>query len=123
MGSKHRLTSASNHGPALTLSANLKRLIGQHKEEMLQCSGLDWDRVQSTTYLYEFDRVVQTVSWGYPTEEAYYRDSSSSDAVLAIRIPFLAISAADDPVGAMPLLFLSGLELELYWLTRTDCRE
>ena len=41
---------------------------------------------------------TRTVTWGYPTENAYYRDASSSDAVLAIRIPFLAISALDDPV-------------------------
>lgn len=45
----------------------------------------------------------RTVSWGYPTENAYYRDASSSDAVLAIRIPFLALSALDDPVRP-PLL-------------------
>lgn len=41
---------------------------------------------------------ARTVSWGYPTETAYYRDASSSDSVLAIRIPYLAIQAADDPV-------------------------
>lgn len=43
------------------------------------------------------------MTWGYPTENAYYRDASSSDAVLAIRIPFLAISALDDPVSNLPL--------------------
>ncbi len=37
-------------------------------------------------------------AWGYPTEEAYYRDASSSDALLNIRIPFLAVQAKDDPV-------------------------
>jgi predicted alpha/beta-fold hydrolase len=30
---------------------------------------------------------------------AYYRDASSVDAINAIRIPFLAIQATDDPVG------------------------
>ncbi len=43
--------------------------------------------------------LLRTVTWGYPTENAYYRDASSSDAVLGIRVPFLAISALDDPVG------------------------
>jgi predicted alpha/beta-fold hydrolase len=47
----------------------------------------------------DFDR-RRTVTWGYPTENAYYRDASSADAVLAVRIPFLAISALDDPVGS-----------------------
>lgn len=38
-------------------------------------------------------------SWGYPTEDAYYRDASSTDSVVAIRIPFLAVQAKDDPVS------------------------
>ena len=46
-------------------------------------------------------RVVQCPTWGYPTEGAYYRDASSVDAVTAIRIPFLGISAEDDPVGRL----------------------
>lgn len=44
-------------------------------------------------------RVVQCPSWGYPTEGAYYRDASSVDSLLAIRVPFLAINAEDDPVS------------------------
>lgn len=43
--------------------------------------------------------MFRCISWGYPTESAYYRDASSSDSVLAIRIPYLAIQAADDPVS------------------------
>ncbi len=46
---------------------------------------------------------ARTKSWGYPTEDAYYRDASSSDSVLSIRIPFLAIAAADDPVTNLGL--------------------
>jgi hypothetical protein len=38
-------------------------------------------------------------SWGYPTESAYYRDASSSDAVLSIKIPFVALHATDDPIA------------------------
>jgi hypothetical protein len=41
---------------------------------------------------------IQCPIWGYPTEDAYYRDASSANAVLAIQIPFLAIQAEDDPV-------------------------
>lgn len=43
-------------------------------------------------------REVQGPTWGYPTEGAYYRDASSTDALFGIRIPFLAINAEDDPV-------------------------
>ena len=55
--------------------------------------------VRKLKYLHEFDREVQGPTWGYPTENSYYRDASSSDSVLAIRIPFLAIHAEDDPVS------------------------
>jgi uncharacterized protein len=105
-------------------AANMKRLISRHKDAVLKHTNLDYDRIQQITYLYEFDREVQyaafflhsiqvpklvgrkythhanrTVTWGYPTETAYYRDASSSDAVLAIKIPFFAIAAEDDPVS------------------------
>ncbi|KAK1756886.1 Alpha/Beta hydrolase protein [Echria macrotheca] len=86
------------------MGGNMKRLISLHKEAVLKHTELDFDRIQNVTYLYEFDREVQTVSWGYPTENAYYRDASSSDAVLAIRIPFLAIAAEDDPIAVREAL-------------------
>jgi predicted alpha/beta-fold hydrolase len=44
-------------------------------------------------------RLVQCPTWGYPTEDAYYRDASSVDSVLSVRIPTLAINAVDDPVS------------------------
>ncbi|KAK5660130.1 hypothetical protein OQA88_13599 [Cercophora sp. LCS_1] len=81
------------------MGTNMKKLIARHKDAVLQHTKLDFDRIQNLTYLYEFDREVQTVTWGYPTENAYYRDASSSDAVLAIKIPYLAISAEDDPIA------------------------
>lgn len=46
-------------------------------------------------------RAVQCALWGYPTEGAYHRDASSTDSLLAIRIPFLAINAEDDPVSTL----------------------
>lgn len=41
---------------------------------------------------------IQCPTWGYATADAYYRDASSADAMLAIKVPFLAIQAEDDPV-------------------------
>lgn len=46
-------------------------------------------------------RDVQGPTWGYPTEGAYYRDASSADSVLAVRIPLFAIHAEDDPVNVL----------------------
>ncbi|KAK4459777.1 Alpha/Beta hydrolase protein [Cladorrhinum samala] len=92
-------TTLGKHVYSKTMGESLKRLIANHKEGLLKTSKLDFERIESVTYIHEFDRAVQTVLWGYPTETAYYRDASSSDAVLAIKIPFLAISALDDPIA------------------------
>ncbi|KAK5089917.1 hypothetical protein LTR05_000084 [Lithohypha guttulata] len=87
------------------MGTNLKRLYRIHKDSILKNSAIDPAEVERVRYLFEFDRAIQCPSWGYPTEQAYYRDASSTDSILAIRIPFLAISAEDDPIvanGAIP---------------------
>ncbi|KAJ9148254.1 Medium-chain fatty acid ethyl ester synthase/esterase 1 [Pleurostoma richardsiae] len=81
------------------MGMNMKKLVDRHKQSFLKYTQLDMSRIQNITYLYEFDREVQTKTWGYPTEDAYYRDASSADSLLAIRIPFFAITAADDPIA------------------------
>lgn len=50
-------------------------------------------------------RELQGPTWGYPTENAYYRDASSSDSLLAVKIPLFAINAEDDPVRSYSTLF------------------
>jgi len=46
-------------------------------------------------------RYIQGPTWGYPTEGAYYRDAASTDSLLAVKIPFFAINAEDDPVSTV----------------------
>ena len=53
------------------------------------------------------NRIIQAPTWGYPTEGAYYRDAQSVDAVMAIKIPYLAINAEDDPVSLLTFSFPS----------------
>ncbi|KAG5994718.1 hypothetical protein E4U52_000841 [Claviceps spartinae] len=77
----------------------LKSLILTHKDTLKKHSKLDLPAIEKVTYIHEFDREVQCPSWGYPTETAYYRDASSVDAVLNIRIPFVALHATDDPIA------------------------
>ncbi|KAJ5056312.1 alpha/beta hydrolase fold family protein [Bipolaris maydis] len=43
--------------------------------------------------------VVQLPMWGYPTTGTYYRDASSVDAVLAVKVPLFALNAEDDPIS------------------------
>ena len=46
-----------------------------------------------------YSRELQCPTWGYPSEGAYHRDASSSDSLLAVRVPLFAIHAEDDPVS------------------------
>ncbi|KAK7935750.1 alpha/beta fold family protein [Apiospora marii] len=82
------------------LGTAMKKLAETHRTEIEKFTDLSMDELTKLTYLYEFDRVVQCAAWGYPTEDAYYRDASSVDSVLAIRIPYLAINCTDDPISA-----------------------
>lgn len=98
-------------------------------EQMKKNPALDIEKIRECRYLHEFDRYVpispplqerpthnptqlntlansyqkkrevQGPSWGYPTEGAYYRDASSTDPMLGVRIPLYAIHAEDDPVS------------------------
>lgn len=82
-----------------TMGTNMKKLIERHHDEVAKNSALDFEKIRNVTYLHEFDREVQGPAWGYPTEGAYYRDASSTDALFAIKIPLFAINAKDDPVS------------------------
>ena len=82
------------------MASNLKKLFERHVRQISQNPKIDVEAVRKVKYLHEFDREVQCPTWGYPTEGAYYRDASSSDAVLAVRLPFLAVHAEDDPVAS-----------------------
>jgi uncharacterized protein len=83
-----------------TMGSNMKKLFLLHADEITKNPRLDRDRVMKVKYLHEFDREVQGPTWGYPTEGAYYRDASSADSLLAVRIPLFAVNASDDPVSS-----------------------
>ena len=83
------------------LGASTKALFFKHPEAVKWNPNIDPDAVRKVKYLYEFDRAVQLPMWGYPTIGAYYRDASSVDSLLKIRVPFLAIHAADDPIAVI----------------------
>lgn len=87
-----------------TMGSNMKKLFVLHADEITKNPRLDRDRVMKIKYLHEFDREVQGPTWGYPTEGAYYRDASSVDSLLAVKIPLFAINASDDPVSLAPIL-------------------
>ena len=78
----------------------MRKLSANHKAEIERYTAIDYGSLTRLTYLWEFDRAYQCPTWGYPTEEAYYRDASSVDALLAVRVPLLALNAADDPIAS-----------------------
>ncbi|CAF9915577.1 MAG: hypothetical protein ALECFALPRED_010249 [Alectoria fallacina] len=82
-----------------TMGTSMKQLFESHVEELSKNPRVDIEKVRKITYLYEFDRELQGPTWGYPTEGAYYRDASSCDSLLAVRIPLFAIHAEDDPIA------------------------
>ncbi|KAE8144971.1 Alpha/Beta hydrolase protein [Aspergillus avenaceus] len=86
------------------MGSSMKQLFEHHVEEVSQNPRIDIEAVRNITYLHEFDRAVQCASWGYPTEGAYYRDASSVDSLLAIKIPFFTVQAEDDPIATVKAL-------------------
>lgn len=86
------------------MGTNMKKLFEEHVEEVAKNPRIDVEAIRRITYLHEFDRALQCASWGYPTEGAYYRDASSIDSLLAIRIPFFTVQAEDDPIAAIDAL-------------------
>ncbi|KAI1910211.1 hypothetical protein LOZ53_003278 [Ophidiomyces ophidiicola] len=90
-----------------TMGSNMKRLFERHISSIEKHPRVNVEQVRSSRYLHEFDRALQAPVWGYPTESAYYRDASSIDSLFAIKIPFFAINAEDDPISvkeALPYL-------------------
>ncbi|KAI1763027.1 AB-hydrolase YheT [Hypoxylon sp. FL1150] len=93
-------TFIGHHLYQRVLGDAMRALSMRHKEELDKYTNIDTAHLFSLKYLYEFDRAYQCPTWGYPTEEAYYRDASSSDSLLGVRIPLLAINAVDDPIAS-----------------------
>ncbi|ETN40820.1 uncharacterized protein HMPREF1541_05100 [Cyphellophora europaea CBS 101466] len=96
------------------LGTNMKKLFERHVDQISKIPGINVDKVRNITYLFEFDRYVQGPTWGYPSEGAYYRDASSIDAMLGIRIPLLAIHAEDDPVCCSEVLPVQEVQVTPY---------
>ncbi|KAL2871287.1 putative hydrolase, alpha/beta fold family [Aspergillus lucknowensis] len=86
------------------MGTSMKHLFEQHAEEVTKNRRINAEEVRGITYLHEFDRALQCALWGYPTEGAYYRDATSTDALLSIRIPFFVVQAEDDPIANVKAL-------------------
>ncbi|OJJ81936.1 putative hydrolase, alpha/beta fold family [Aspergillus glaucus CBS 516.65] len=102
-----------------TMGSSMKRLFEQHVDAIKKNPRVDIEAVRRITYLHEFDQAIQCPTWGYPTEGAYYRDAATTDSLLAIRIPFLAIQAEDDPIACREGLPFSEIQRTPYGVMMT----
>ncbi|RPB05810.1 AB-hydrolase YheT [Choiromyces venosus 120613-1] len=82
------------------MGGNLRNLFEIHVDNFVKNPRIDVDLVRRGKYLYEFDRDFTARIFGYATVGAYYRDASSVDNLLKVRVPTFILHAKDDPVAA-----------------------
>ncbi|KAE8353556.1 AB-hydrolase YheT [Aspergillus coremiiformis] len=101
------------------MGSNMRQLFEHHVEEVSKNPRVNVEAIRSAKYLHEFDRALQCAAWGYPTENAYYRDASSVDSLLAIKIPFFVVQAEDDPIATVKALPFQEIEQTPYGVMMT----
>ncbi|KAI5849559.1 Alpha/Beta hydrolase protein [Morchella snyderi] len=77
---------------------NLKRLFEQHVHR-LDLPAAQVAAVRAGVLMDDFDRALTSKVFGYATVGAYYRDASSVDSLLRVRVPTLIVHARDDPIA------------------------
>lgn len=90
---------AKFYSPAL--AQNLVDLSRSHMEVLKKDPKLRarYDSKMSNIHTVEkFDNIFTAPMFGYNTATEYYRDASSCNRLLSVRIPFLAINSLDDPI-------------------------
>ncbi|KAI9847840.1 MAG: hypothetical protein M1837_001733 [Sclerophora amabilis] len=105
-----------------SMGTSMKALFETHVDQIRQNPRVDIEKVRKVKYLHEFDREVQGPTWGYPTENAYYRDASSSDSVLAVKTPLFAIHAMDDPIAVSEAVPFAEFQQNPYTVLCTTTR-
>ncbi|GAA5952007.1 hypothetical protein JCM21900_000113 [Sporobolomyces salmonicolor] len=82
------------------MAINLKTLLKRHEHVFKKHPVLDWEAIYANpnATLFEFDSLVTAPMGGYSTVAAYYRAASASNVIENVAVPFLSISALDDPI-------------------------
>ncbi|KAJ2076939.1 hypothetical protein H4R24_005421 [Coemansia sp. RSA 988] len=83
-----------------SLMATLRRVL-ERNIDMIKTSevGYDIDAVLKAKRVSDVDDLITAKAYGFSDCWEYYKAASSSSSVDGIRRPFLAISAADDPIS------------------------
>ncbi|KAA8908943.1 Alpha/Beta hydrolase protein [Sphaerosporella brunnea] len=81
------------------MGTNMRALFEQHFEQLVKDDRIDVEAVRRGRHLHEFDRDLTAKVFGYQTVGEYYRDASSTDSLLKVRVPLLVLHARDDPIA------------------------
>jgi predicted alpha/beta-fold hydrolase len=81
------------------LAMNLSNFARGHRHVLRDSPHVDLDAGMRSRSVHEFDELLTRRNFGYSSVSEYYADASSSRYVRRIRIPFVAISALDDPIA------------------------
>ncbi|KAL6825331.1 Alpha/Beta hydrolase protein [Trichoderma camerunense] len=81
------------------LTASLKKFLNTHEQKIMTNPDVDKNEIARIQYLHEFDRAIQKPMWKYPTETVYYREASSVNPLLSVRVPIFALNSEDDPLS------------------------
>ncbi|KAL7268437.1 hypothetical protein RUND412_008946 [Rhizina undulata] len=93
------VSSKALHRTWLGSEVYSKVMGGNLRQKLQSDTRIDVELIRKGKYLYEFDRDLTARVFGYPTVGAYYRDASSIDNLLKVRVPTFILHAQDDPIA------------------------
>lgn len=85
------------------MGSNMRNLVAKHRRWLATQINFDDLFFHKNITLFEFDCLATTQlgGHGYKTAYDFYRDASSARVVGGVRIPFLSLASADDPIVAV----------------------
>lgn len=101
----HRQISSTWIGQVYSraMGSNMRALATKHRRWLASLVNFQDLAFNPNITLFEFDALVTTrvVGEGYASPYDFYKDASSARVVGGVRIPFLSLAAADDPIVAL----------------------
>lgn len=79
---------------------DLKKYLARHRDTLKTLEHLDLEHIESSQSVYEFDERLTCRLYGFQVDD-YYAFSSSAVYVHGVRVPVVAVQAADDPMVSM----------------------
>ena len=81
------------------LAKSIARIFQANEAVFRTKDDIDVDAALASKTIRDFDAAVTAPTFGWPSVDAYYEGSASSNAIPGIRVPTLCIQADDDPIA------------------------